>query len=83
MVLATSGCQKHAAAQPPRSLQMDETFGVFSRNADNSPRAGGRGWAALYLAAKLEKALVVLEPDRAAPGAVDGPELVRNRAQSR
>ena len=47
-----------------------------------SPAGVGRGWAAIYLAAKFEKALVVLEANRAAAGAVDCPELVRDRAQA-
>ena len=81
LLLAAAGCQKQAAAQP-QGARMDQTFGVLNRNSDVVPKAGGRGWAALYLAAKFEKALVVLETDRAAPGAVDGPELVRDRAQA-
>ena len=48
-----------------------------------TPGAGlGRGWAALYLAAKFEKALVVLESHHATPGAVDRIEAIRNRAQA-
>jgi len=82
LVLAAAGCQKHAAAQP-RGMDMDSTFGVFGREPESVPRVGARGWAALYLAAKFEKALVVLEADRAAAGAVDRPELVRDRAQAR
>ena len=46
------------------------------------PSPGGRGWAALYLAAKFEKALVVLESNGAAARAVDRIEAIRNRAQS-
>ena len=43
---------------------------------------GGRGWAGIYLAAKFEKALVVLESHDAAAGAVDRIEAIRNRAQA-
>ena len=82
LVLAAAGCQKHAAAQW-KGHGMDPAFGVFGSESHGVAKVGARGWAALYLAAKFEKALVVLEADRAAPGAVDRPELVRDRAQAR
>jgi hypothetical protein len=53
------------------------------RSSAEPPReSAGRGWAALFLASRFQKALVVLEADRATPRAVDSPEVIRNRAQA-
>lgn len=50
--------------------------------AEREMQRGGRGWAAIFLAAKFEEALVVLESNRAPAGAVDRIEAIRNRAQA-
>lgn len=82
LLVAAAGCQKHAAAQA-KGHGMDEWFEASGGKVEAVPRVGARGWAALCLAAKFQEALVILEADRAAAGAVDRLEPIRDRAKAR
>ena len=74
---------KNANGSGRSSAEHAERPGPGPKRVDRGLAPGGaRGWAAIYLAAKFQEALVILEADRAAPGAVDRIELIRNRAQA-